>query len=206
MGDGADMAMDCVIDEARDEFERLAKKQPEKSMDKLKTVNIKGKEYVEVSTRIVAFNGKYENGSISTDISYDGKYVRCTAKVTPDVSSPLRVFTGHAEEDREQGNINKTNATENCETSAVGRALAMMGIGVIDGVASADEVRHAVHKQTEAPKRDALDDAFAPVPQKEWRTCVGCSAQFEVNPKYPNARKCYPCAAAAKSASNMASG
>ena len=113
----------------------------------MKITNIRGKDYVEVSERIKHFNATYPNGSITSTIVYDGNYVRCIATVVPDVSAPLRTFIGHAEEDRSQGNINKTNATENCETSAVGRALGMMGIGIIDSVASADEVRHAVHKQ-----------------------------------------------------------
>lgn len=118
------------------------------NMDKLKTILLKGKEYVEVSTRIVAFHENYEKGSIVTDVKYDGQYVRCKATVTPDTDNGAIYFTGHAEEDRTQGMVNKTNATENCETSAVGRTLAMMGIGIVDGVASADEVNHALHKQS----------------------------------------------------------
>lgn len=125
---------------------------------KLKTVNIKGKEYVEVATRIVAFNQAYENGRIETYAeNINDHIVRFKAIVTPDCGKPERYFTGWAEEDRRQGNINKTNAVENCETSAVGRALAMMGIGIIDGVASADEVRHAVHKQEVTPEHKQVD-------------------------------------------------
>ena len=38
-------------------------------------------------------------------------------------------------------NINKTSYVENCETSAVGRALAMLGIGIDTSIASANEVK-----------------------------------------------------------------
>jgi hypothetical protein len=65
------------------------------------------------------------------------------AKVTPDTSKPERYFTGHSQADEKQGMVYKTAALENCETSAVGRALAMMGIGVIDSIASVDEMKKA---------------------------------------------------------------
>lgn len=113
----------------------------------MKTTNIRGKEYVEVVERVRIFNELYKNNSIDTELQYHEQYVRCVAIITPDVANPTRFFKAHAEEDRTQGNINKTNATENCETSAVGRALGMMGIGIIDGIASADEVNLAIHKQ-----------------------------------------------------------
>lgn len=116
-------------------------------MAKLKTVDIRGKEYVPVNVRISAFNEAYPNGSVRTEVSYEGDYVRVKAVVVPDHASPDRYFTGHAEEDRKQGNINKTNATENAETSAIGRALGVMGIGILESVASAEEVAHAVYKQ-----------------------------------------------------------
>jgi hypothetical protein len=115
-------------------------------MQKLKTVDIRGKEYVPVNVRIAAFNEAYPNGCIQTEVEYQGDYVRVRAVAVPDVSAPARYFTGHAEEDRTQGNINRTNATENAETSAIGRALGVMGIGILESVASADEVAHAVHK------------------------------------------------------------
>lgn len=38
------------------------------------------------------------------------------------------VATGHAEEIRGQGNVNQTSALENAETSAIGRALAALGL------------------------------------------------------------------------------
>lgn len=117
--------------------------------EKLPTINIKGKEYVTVAQRILAFNELYENGMIETEVSYlDEKgAVRARAKVTPDVDKPNRYFIGHSEELRTSTGVNQTSATENCETSAIGRALGMMGIGVIEAIASVDEITKAQNQE-----------------------------------------------------------
>lgn len=113
-----------------------------------KAVDIKGKKYVLVSDRILFFNENYPNGKIEekilSEIGAENIYVE--AKVTPDVSCPERYFVGHAQEMVGEGFINKTSALENACTSAVGRALAMMGIGVIDSIASVDEVNKAKNR------------------------------------------------------------
>ncbi|MDQ3159341.1 MAG: hypothetical protein M3P98_04395 [bacterium] len=111
-------------------------------MNELKTINIKGKEYVLVKDRVVAFNNEYPNGSIQTQLVSEptAERVVVKAKVTPDASMPERYFTGYSQAVVGDGQINSTSALENCETSAVGRALAMMGIGVVDSLASVDEM------------------------------------------------------------------
>lgn len=115
----------------------------DKSLRK-KAIQIKGKSYVLVSDRIIFFNESYPNGSIESKIvSYDGGKVVMKSKVTPDVTVPTRFFTGYSQADETQGMVNKTAALENAETSAVGRALAMMGIGVLDSIASVDEMSKA---------------------------------------------------------------
>jgi len=110
-----------------------------------KAIDIKGKQYVLVSDRIIYFNETYKNGCIKTQLvsTPDADMVVVKAQVTPDASSPDRAFTGYSQATWGEGMVNKTAALENAETSAVGRALAMMGIGVIDSVASADEMNKA---------------------------------------------------------------
>lgn len=118
---------------------------------KNKAVKIQGKNYVLVADRILFFNNNFPKGAIKTEIISvpgDPKIIY-RASVYPDASDAERVFIGHAQETEGQGYINKNSATENCETSAVGRALAMMGIGVIDSVASADEVYSAKFKSSQ---------------------------------------------------------
>lgn len=109
-----------------------------------KAINIKGKKYVLVSDRVLYFNETYPNGAIETNYSLDGDTYHFFAKVIPDVKIPLRGFTGHSQATIGDGTVNKTAAMENAETSAVGRALALMGIGVLDSIASADEMNKAV--------------------------------------------------------------
>lgn len=112
---------------------------------KEKAIKIKGKDYVLVSDRVIFFNEEFEDGSITTELLSDPNSKVVVVKAT--VSTGDRAFTGHAQETWGDGYINKTSALENAETSAVGRALAMMGIGVIDSVASVDEITKAENRK-----------------------------------------------------------
>lgn len=116
---------------------------------KNKAISIQGKSYVLVSDRVLFFNETYPNGCIRTEQLPTDEPTRVEFKaiIIPDVKSPERYFTGHSQAVWGTGMVNKTSALENAETSAVGRALAMMGIGVIDSIASVDEIGKA--KQTE---------------------------------------------------------
>ena len=120
------------------------------SQYKFKTTNIRGKQYVEVNERIKFFRQekKYEEWTIATDFPVlDADQAVC--KVTIADLNGRVVATGHAHETRSSSNINKTSYVENCETSAVGRALAMLGIGIDTSIASANEVEEAIAKQQE---------------------------------------------------------
>ena len=117
---------------------------------KFKTTNIRGKQYVEVNERIKFFRQetKYDGWGIHTDVNMlDGE--QCLCKCTITTTSGEVVAQGHAHEVKSSSNINKTSHVENCETSAVGRALAMLGIGIDTSIASANEVTEAIAKQQE---------------------------------------------------------
>lgn len=110
---------------------------------KEKAITIKGKEYVLVSDRVIYFNENYKNGCIQTKLLTppEAETVVVKAMVMPDSEKPDRFFTGYSQARWGEGYINKSAALENAETSAVGRALAFMGIGVIDSIASVDELK-----------------------------------------------------------------
>jgi hypothetical protein len=126
---------------------------------KFKTTNIRGKQYVEVNERIKFFRQEeqYKNWSIVTDFPIlEADQCVCKAAVV-DPSNRI-IATGYAHEDRTASNINKTSYVENCETSAVGRALAMLGIGIEVSIASANEVAEAIAKQESEPKEENIMD------------------------------------------------
>ena len=113
---------------------------------KLNTINIKGKEYVPVNERIKAFRQLIPDGMIGTEIVSINDGV-CIVKATITDSEGKILATGHACEKQSDGYINKTSFIENCETSAVGRALGLLGIGIDVSVASSDEVSKANEEQ-----------------------------------------------------------
>ena len=117
---------------------------------KFKTTNIRGKQYVEVNERIKFFRqeDQYHGWGIHTDINMlDGEQVLCKCTIVN--AEEVIVAQGHAHEVKSSSNINKTSHVENCETSAVGRALAMLGIGIDTSIASSNEVQEAIAKQQE---------------------------------------------------------
>ena len=110
-------------------------------------VDIRGKQYQTVALRIYEFRQDHsvdDGWGILTDlVQCDEKMVVVKAYIrSPDGRD---VATGYAQETW-TGQINKTSAVENCETSAIGRALAAVGKGG-ENYASADEMKSALHKQ-----------------------------------------------------------
>lgn len=123
--------------------------------ERLKKTNIKGKDYVEVNQRILAFWELYPNGRIETQMLEDTG-TRCTFKATV-YDGDMPMATGHAFEFQSAGMVNKTSYVENCETSAIGRALGVLGIGITEALCSADEVQAAIEHQSkgEEPAKES---------------------------------------------------
>lgn len=108
-------------------------------------VRIHGKEYLTVARRINDFRSAHPDYGIHTEIlSIDENTVVCRAVITD--AEGRQLSSGIAEERRSASKINQTSATENCETSAVGRALAFFGMAGTE-IASADEVAGAIAQQ-----------------------------------------------------------
>jgi len=114
-------------------------------------IEVKGKAYAEVNQRIKAFRLLYPNGAIETELVSNSDGVCVIRAVVKDDFGAV-IGTGHAYEKEGSTFINNTSYLENCETSAVGRALGMCGIGIDVSVASAEEVLNAM-KQQESMKK-----------------------------------------------------
>jgi len=130
---------------------------------KIKTTNIKGKQYAEVHERIKHFRGEpnYASLGIYTEVlewDKDKEEIVIRATIYDTKSDNSRILASgiaHERRDDKQSFVNKTSYVENAETSAIGRALACMGIGIEDAYASAFEVANAIAQQ-DGKKKDHL--------------------------------------------------
>ena len=122
----------------------LAVNEFKKSLDG-NTISIHGKSYAQVSLRIAV--ARRVLGSAMDIISKIQHMDKDSVVMQADIFiDDKHVATGHAEEKRTASKINMTSALENCETSAIGRALAFLGF-ISDGIASAEEVSTAILQQ-----------------------------------------------------------
>ena len=142
----------------------------------MESIKIKGKDYIQVHERVAEFrrNPLYKSLSIETDIveknysELTGDIVKNEKVVGKKTSKVLDsiiikcvirnkdgniVSTGYAQEEKTTSFVNETSFVENCETSAVGRALGFLGLGIKDSIASADELVVAISKQKKATKQ-----------------------------------------------------
>lgn len=169
-----------------------------------KTGKLISKEYSEVNQRIKAFRMCYPEGCIKTEMLSNADGV-CVFKA--EVYSEYRVderhpieglsmrllATGYAYEKESSSYINKTSYIENCETSAVGRALGMCGFGIDTSVASAEEVMNAqLNQSLEKKYIKALDNACKKAGRKpsELEALEGVTSYDEITmPQYMAAMK-----------------
>lgn len=117
----------------------------QKANNTIETTDIKGKDYAEVNQRIKAFRMIYPCGTILTEMLQNENGI-CIFKASVYDGTKL-LATGTAYEKEGSTFINKTSYIENCETSAVGRALGMCGFGIDTSIASAEEVQNAIANQ-----------------------------------------------------------
>lgn len=122
----------------------------EQANNSLIAIDVKGKNYIQVNQRVKAFRFVYPKGKIETKIiSLDGEIGNRTVLMRCEVFDDLGnlLATGYAEEKESSTFINKTSFIENCETSAIGRALGQSGFGIDVSIASYEEVENAIANQ-----------------------------------------------------------
>jgi len=135
-------------------------------LTKIAKVNIKGKEYATVASRVGIFRKHFPAYSIITEIITDDEQ-RVIIKASILDENNKIISTGYAEEIRGQGLINTTSAIENAETSSIGRALAAFGL--IGGeYASSFEVENALNQQSKVsnPKQKPTADISSIIQQE----------------------------------------
>lgn len=140
----------------------------------MKTVNIKGKEYVPVNERLKEFRRLFPAYSLLTElVNVTEQTALVKAVIRDDKDRIIAEGTAHERADQKGSLVNSTSHVENAETSAWGRALGNLGIGIDASVATADEVANAVANQGR-PRRPAKADEPDPLPglkQEIWDLC-----------------------------------
>jgi hypothetical protein len=115
-------------------------------------------EYITVSERVEKFYEKYPEGRIITNVielNHETGFVLIQAMVYRASTDTQPSATGHASETRGDSYINKNSFVENCETGAVGRALALLGFEVKRGIASREELEKTARMTPDKAARAA---------------------------------------------------
>jgi hypothetical protein len=144
------------------------------------------KNYTEVSERVRIFKADYPGFKLQTDMVHYEPGVRVIFKATIYNEKNEIEATGYAEEEKGEpvlsngkANINYDNYVEICETSAVGRALGFIGIGIDNGIASADEVVNAVNRQQSRTVAATTTTSTASKEEIKWWDGSGNIALYE---------------------------
>lgn len=136
-----------------------------------KTVQVKGgKQYVEVKERLEYLSKEFEGEySINTEYQFfeTAKIWVVKATLTLVQDGKTNTYTGLGQEKEGGAGVNFTSALENAETSAVGRACAMAGIGIDISIASADEINKATNSQKQLTQQDQAVAQPTTIPQPE---------------------------------------
>src|ERR671917_486936 len=125
-------------------------------------------EYVTVHERVERFYAKYPQGRINTAIlehNAETGFVLMRAEVYREPDDVQPAATGHAYELRSSGHVQQGSYVEVCETSSVGRALALLGFEVKRGIASREEMQKVSRMET-ADRAGSAASAARPAPKR----------------------------------------
>lgn len=136
--------------------------------------------YTSVAARVAAFREMCATGTIVTEIVTMADGV-VTMKATVSDEAGRVLATGMAQEKESSSFINKTSYIENCETSAVGRALGMLGIGSDEQMASAEELANAINNQNQQTAQKSVQQNRQQTAPQQTRPAQQQSSQQPVN-------------------------
>ncbi|MGH9943247.1 MAG: hypothetical protein ACRD9R_12940 [Pyrinomonadaceae bacterium] len=118
--------------------------------------NDRFEDYVPVAERIEQFYSRFSEGRVMTHIAEHDResgFVLIRAEIYRHADDAVPAATGHAYEYKDSGHVQKTSYIEVAETSAVGRALALLGFEVRRGIASREEMQKAARKPPDEANR-----------------------------------------------------
>ena len=154
-----------------------------------KNGKITTKDYAMVPERITAFRKLFPTGFITTEIvSHDGQTVLMQTKAGyyDEKGLPIILATGFAQEVKGLGLVNGTSYIENCETSSVGRALGMCGLGINGGgICSAEELANAITAQNQLKENAQKPAPKTESPKNEAPKNEAPKAQVEITKTIP---------------------
>jgi len=132
----------------------------------MKTINIKGKDYTPVNERLKYFRPlpdtkEFKNWAIQEEIIEINDEYGIFKVIIKDENEKIRSMA-HCMEFRDSSFINKSSFLENGFTSALGRALGYLGIGIDTSIASSSEVQNAINyqKKIERGGKQLTKEAF----------------------------------------------
>ena len=162
-----------------DDIQRVNEEMIKTTLKNEKTGKVIG-DYIEVNKRIQAFRKLFPTGVIETEmLSNENGVCVFKAKVKDEKGNLLATGTAYEKEDSTF--INKTSYIENCETSAVGRALGMLALGIDTSVASYEEVQNAVINQEPKEERKASAGQLAVLEKLSDETKNKIYTKYEIN-------------------------
>lgn len=140
-------------------------------------VDIHGKQYITVAERVQDLHKEFPDKiEIYTEVLFQQPVV-----VKATVKTPKGIFTGISAANPDKS-IEKQSPYEVAETSAVGRALGFAGYGIVEGIASADEMKKSEVSDAFDPSAPGMPD----VTPTDLGVCKKCGAEMVVNPKNGN--------------------
>ena len=153
---------------------------------KLKTIDIKGKKYSTVDSRVEFFREKFPAWSLETEypiLDLDKGVCVCRAVVKDENGKVVADGYAHEWQSKPGSMVNKTSYIENAQTSAVGRALGFIGIGINGmGIATAEEGQTAIAHQDadDIPSIETVVDDCVPFTNADdWMTYNAFAGEME---------------------------
>lgn len=152
-----------------------------------KSGRVTTKQYATVDSRVEFFREKYPDWSIETDyplIDLSKGYCMCRATIKNEKGVIVSQGSAYEWTSKPGSMVNGTSYVENCETSAIGRALGFLGIGINGmGIASAEEVQAAItHTENNDPAptwEEKAEDSAPLAGPDDWMTYNAFAGEME---------------------------